>query len=71
MGVHIRPATRARDEYVLGVLGEVSAGRSQAEVAARFGTSREAVSVLLRRVMTDDIRYSGEPERTVRAGYGQ
>lgn len=60
---------RERDERVLAWLALRSAGWGCAAIARAYGVPRSEVHVSCDRVRADDLKYSGEPEDIVKAGY--
>ena len=64
-----RAPSRADDERLLAMLAARRRGVPDLRIAARMGTTPGAVRAQRHKVMTDDVRLSGEPEAIVRAAY--
>jgi|GEM_PF-6141323 len=65
-----RVNTRADDDQAVRVLRFASLGHRMRTIEDHLGMKHNTASVLIRRVIADDLRDSGESEETVRAGYG-
>jgi len=57
------------DEMTLEWVRLRCAGETATEIAARYNTTSQAVSVATNRVRRDDLLHSGERARDVLAGY--
>lgn len=60
--------TRDKDEYLLRIL-RLRMVTPPTRLAPRLGLTPPRVRTLCNRVLDDDIKFSGEPEHVVRAGY--
>lgn len=60
--------TRAKDEFLLGLL-RMRMATQPTQIGYRIGMAPSRVRTLCNRVLDDDVKFSGEAESTVRAGY--
>ena len=58
---------QASDSDVLNMIQLRKQGHSSADIGRMLGVSREFVATATNRVLTADIKHSGEPEQDVRA----
>lgn len=65
----VKNVSRDRDDRVLRILRLIRAGHSQNAVARHVGATRPEVTTIIKRVLADDLKYSGDPEDVVRSGY--
>lgn len=66
-----RQATRRTDEQIVAMLDQHRRGLPLADAEARLGMTKGTASVMLGRVLRDDLKHSGEPEDQVRAAYAR
>lgn len=59
---------RADDEYLLELIG-LRCLHGSGQIARAYGIASARVRNLCNRVLSDDLKHSGEAEATVRAGY--
>ncbi|MFE3836910.1 sigma factor-like helix-turn-helix DNA-binding protein [Pseudogemmobacter sonorensis] len=65
----IRDVPRARDIEILDQIQRRCRGESAYAIARAAGVDGANLNSLMRKVLADDLKYSGEPEEVVRAGY--
>lgn len=61
--------SRTEDESLLCMLRMRCDGQGSGAICLKFGTTSAMVRIATNRVTEDDLRYSGEPRKTVMAGY--
>jgi hypothetical protein len=68
--IRVRDTPRSSDDQVLDMLAMRQAGWSWPQIAKAHGSDKyQATQKLCANVLQDDLKYSGEPEARVRAGY--
>jgi hypothetical protein len=68
-GIIIRDTPREKDDQVLAMLALRKAGYSWSVVAKAANSKPQAAHKTCADVLRHDLKYSGEPEARVRAGY--
>lgn len=69
MQLLIKASLRADDDRILALLSRAHGGERLVDIERDLGLAPNSGTVLIKRVLRDDLRCSGEPEDVVRAGY--
>lgn len=67
--VGFKKSIRADDDRIVALLARAYRGERLADIERDLGIPNNAATIMVKRVLRDDLKHSGEPDEVVRAAY--